>query len=282
MHRQPSPLVLLAVLALGACNAATSASPSVVYSPSPAPSPSSAAFAKSFEVNGHRLSMQCVGTGSPTLVYLHGLGGTGFPLDTTFSTRTRVCTYDRLNAGSSEHLPGRRTGAQAVADLHALLAVAGIGPPYVLDGGSFGGLIAIIYIGTYPSEVKGLVMEDAALPADAEIDDILPEPDRTQVKKELANNGEAFEYSITAEAKAALVLVPDMPVSYIQATSMDIPANWPRDQIVSMTLQHAQDFVDRFTDGRVIRVDSQHYPQSAAMVEAIHQEIDRILTLTGV
>jgi pimeloyl-ACP methyl ester carboxylesterase len=55
--------------------------------------------------------------------------------------------------------------------------------------GSFGGLIAIIYIGTYPSEVTGLVMEDAALPADAEIDDILPEPDCTQVKKELANKG---------------------------------------------------------------------------------------------
>ena len=49
-----------------------------------------------------------------------------------------------------------------VADLHALLTAAAIPGPYVLAGHSFGGLVARLYAATYPDEVVGMVLIDAA------------------------------------------------------------------------------------------------------------------------
>jgi pimeloyl-ACP methyl ester carboxylesterase len=54
------------------------------------------------------------------------------------------------------------TAQQGVADLHALLTAAKEPGPYVLVGHSWGGLIARLFASTYPDEVSGLVLVDAA------------------------------------------------------------------------------------------------------------------------
>ena len=53
------------------------------------------------------------------------------------------------------------TATDGVADLHALLASAGVRGPYVIAGHSYGGLIARLYASTYPDAVAGVVLEDA-------------------------------------------------------------------------------------------------------------------------
>ena len=58
--------------------------------------------------DGHGLYIECAGTGSPTIVFLHGIGGNrthGTPLLSEFSSRTRVCIYDRANMGLSDKWP---------------------------------------------------------------------------------------------------------------------------------------------------------------------------------
>ena len=58
---------------------------------------------------------------------------------------------------------GQPTKAQGgAADLHALLSAAKEPGPYVLVAHSWGGLIARFYASTYPDEVAGLVLLDAA------------------------------------------------------------------------------------------------------------------------
>ena len=235
-----------------------------------------------YDVGGHSLYLECEGSGSPTIVYLHGIGGNrsnGNFLLKAFSSSRRVCTYDRVNEGDSDHVTDPQTASRAVADLHALLAAAGVRPPYLLVAASFGGLIGITYTSTYPSEVVGMVMLDASLPADAEIDKILPEPDRTEVTKEFAVQGEVFEYSTLAEAGRALDRMPDIPVTYLGATQFAaVPPNWPADQIIALTKQHWHEFVARFTKGRLVEVDSPHFPMPDAVVNA---EIDRMFSLLG-
>jgi pimeloyl-ACP methyl ester carboxylesterase len=48
--------------------------------------------------------------------------------------------------------------------LHALLAQAGVRPPYVMVGASAGGYHVRVYAGDFPAEVAGMVLVDASHP----------------------------------------------------------------------------------------------------------------------
>jgi pimeloyl-ACP methyl ester carboxylesterase len=126
---------------------------------------------------GHRMYLECRGIGSPTAVLVGGLrasaedwniadksGPAVFPEVAKF---TRVCTYDRPgtpvgdNQSRSDPVRQPTTARDAVADLHALLSVAGERGPDVLVGHSYGGLVARLYASTYSEDVSGLVLVDA-------------------------------------------------------------------------------------------------------------------------
>ena len=136
------------------------------------------------DVGGHEMFIACRGKGSPTVVYLHGMGGLGRGAvevsDKLGGPRPRYCGYHPPNGlGISDTLSGPLTGKDSVEDLHALLAAADVPPPYVLVGASFGGLIADMYAATYPDEVVGMVLLDSPLPdAIVEQDRYIPKKDR--------------------------------------------------------------------------------------------------------
>lgn len=75
---------------------------------------------------------------------------------------TRVCSYDRAGYGWSEPSPIPRTSQQIAKELHLLLRHAGLQPPYILVGHSFGGFNARVFNGLYPDEVAGMVLVDSS------------------------------------------------------------------------------------------------------------------------
>lgn len=164
-------------------------------------------FAGLVDIGGGRgMYLECSGSGSPTVVLIAGKGngaadwsevldptdpvhdadydalawGKGelrlsasavFPSVSRF---TRVCAYDR--PGTRLDGPDRSTpvaqphsAGQAADDLHRLLAAAGERAPYVLVPHSSGGLVATLFARTWPDEVAGLVMVDAATPLIREV-----------------------------------------------------------------------------------------------------------------
>ena len=78
--------------------------------------------------------------------------------------RTRACAYDRAGFGSSDAGPMPRTAGIIAGELGALLRGAGVVPPYVLVGHSFGALVVRILAARCPQDVSGMVLVDPADP----------------------------------------------------------------------------------------------------------------------
>lgn len=122
---------------------------------------------RSYDVGGHRLHLNCSGSGSPTVVLESGLGETS-PLWSRITSAvdrdTRVCAYDRAGHGWSGDAPHPQDGRQVAAALHTLLDRAHESGPYVLVGHSAGGAYIMTFAAQYPADVAGMVLLDSASP----------------------------------------------------------------------------------------------------------------------
>ena len=113
--------------------------------------------------DGRRLNMVCTGKGSPTVVFMQGLGSSfadWWKVRGPVSAFTRECFYDRAGLGYSDPSNKPSTAENAANDLHALLRAAGIKDRVVLVGASLGGLFATYYTDKFGSDVAGLVLVD--------------------------------------------------------------------------------------------------------------------------
>lgn len=120
------------------------------------------------DVGGHRLYLNCTGTGSPTVVLEPGAGLMSSDLRLiapAVARDTRVCVYDRAGRGWSDSAKTPQDGGDIAADLHTLLQRAHETGPYVLAGHSLGGLYALTFAAHYPDDVAGLVLVDSTPPA---------------------------------------------------------------------------------------------------------------------
>lgn len=119
------------------------------------------------DVGGHRLHLNCTGSGSPTVILEPGLGEASPAMAwiaPAVARDTRVCVYDRAGRGWSDPAGGPLDAVQTATDLHTLLDRAHIPGPYVLAGHSFGGLYVLSFAATYPDQVAGMVLLDSTAP----------------------------------------------------------------------------------------------------------------------
>ena len=125
---------------------------------------------------GRTLRYKCAGHGSPTVIIQQGMG---ISVETVFSwdkpvgwaailpriaAVTQVCVYDRAGLGLSSKLEAPGTSLDAARDLHEMLGVLRIPPPYVLAGQSLGGMDALMFAATFPDTLSGLILIESAHP----------------------------------------------------------------------------------------------------------------------
>ena len=112
-------------------------------------------------------------SGDPTVIYEAGSllpPGTNNPgwqpiRDAiTANLHLPVFLYDRAGLGQSEPVALPRPLSAFTTDLHNVLHDFGIQPPYLLVGGSFGGMLVLHYASIYPDEVMGVLLVDSTHP----------------------------------------------------------------------------------------------------------------------
>lgn len=110
-----------------------------------------------------RLFVREQGSGGLTVLFEAGIAATNlnwFHIQEQVSRFTGTASYDRGGLGWSSPCRTARTPANIAAELHEMLGRAGIKPPYVLVGHSFGGLVVRRFALLYPQEVASLVLVD--------------------------------------------------------------------------------------------------------------------------
>ncbi|HEX7295605.1 MAG TPA: alpha/beta hydrolase [Pyrinomonadaceae bacterium] len=168
------------------------------------------------DVGGHALSLLIGGQGSPAVIFEGGFG-TGIVSWSTVqkevSAFARTVSYDRAGIGQSDLGPKPRSAKQIATELHVALEKAGVKPPYVLVGHSFGGIYVRVFADMYPKEVVGMVLID---PSQESFNDWLKKNQSNRLKEVEAQIAKAPE-GVRAEAATT-------ESSYAEARATKVPA----------------------------------------------------------
>jgi pimeloyl-ACP methyl ester carboxylesterase len=114
--------------------------------------------------DGQQLYMVEMGRGGPSVIFESGIAATSqnwLALQREVSALTHTVSYDRSGLGFSGPCRTERTPTLIVRELREMLLQAGVPPPYVLVGHSFGGLVVRRFAELHPDEVAGVVLLDA-------------------------------------------------------------------------------------------------------------------------
>jgi pimeloyl-ACP methyl ester carboxylesterase len=104
-----------------------------------------------------------MGEGEPTVVFESGIGATHLNwrhIQDAVASFTSTVAYDRCGLGWSGPSQSARTPSNIANELHQMLQSAGIKPPFILVGHSFGGLVVRRFALLFPEEVAGVLLID--------------------------------------------------------------------------------------------------------------------------
>jgi len=285
--------LLVATWLIAGCAAVGSAPASPPGSPvaSPAPasamaSPAATAEARTVDVGGRSLHIECQGSGSPTVIFEAGLTGdhrTWERVAPALAERVRVCAYDRASVAPSDAAPTPRTAEDVVDDLASLLEASGEEAPIVLVGFSFGGLTSQMYAATHPDDVAGLVLVESNHPN--EVDDFWEHLTPAQIEEDRAfmrDNPEGIDLEASFEQAQAAADLPEIPLVVVTAgISEGWPPEWGDPAVFDgIRAGHQKDLASRVPGGvQVIAESSTHHVPSQepeVIIEAVEQILDQL------
>jgi pimeloyl-ACP methyl ester carboxylesterase len=239
------------------------------------------------DVGGYRLWLHQEGQGQPTVILESGWGETSTvwsAVQPAVAQWTHVCSYDRAGLGRSDPTRAPRHSRQLVTDLHTLLDVAGIRPPLILVGHSFGGLNCQLYAKLYPDEVAGLVLVESSHPDQIDRSIACLTSEQWTAYRQLADpvgSGTTTIDDIQESDRQVREAgpLPDIPVIVVTGALRDpdpVPEewNWPQEEMRAMWFEMQADLVASVPRGKQVMAQCGHdVPrlQPAVVVDAIRE-----------
>ncbi len=131
------------------------------HAQSPAPAATSAP--ELLRVGQYGVQASTLGSGPYTVIFESGFGrdlNVWRHVAPAVAKSNKVFTYSRSGHGRSEARPVTPTLASRTDELEQLIAAAGLTPPFILVGHSYGGFLIRSYAARHPGQVAGMVFVD--------------------------------------------------------------------------------------------------------------------------
>ena len=231
------------------------------------------------DAGGHSLHLLIGGQGSPAVIFEGGFGAgiaSWSSVQKDVAAFAQTVSYDRAGLGQSDPGPKPRSAKQIASELHAVLANAGVKPPYVLVGHSFGGIYVRVFADMYPNEVAGMVLID---PSQESFNDWLKknQPDRlTAAASDIAKAGAGVQAEFaaleTSYSQARVAKMPrGIPVTLLSATEDESISAEGR----KLWIEKHKEWVATVPGGKQVVAEKAHHfiqaEQPALVIEAIKQ-----------
>jgi len=238
-------------------------------------------------IGGYSLYIACAGLGTPTTIMEAGLNNNHidwFNIWPSVAQHTRVCIYDRAGTGQSENGPAPRTSEMIAEDLHALLQVANVSPPYLLVGHSLGGMHIRIYARMYPDQVYGMVLVDPTHEdIKSQLEEEMSPDDWTILQSVPPDNTENVDIEACYAQARASRHFGSRPLSVLTATG--IPTYCPGDlncvssegmaTLIRVKTEKHAELAEMSTNNRhVLLDDSRHFVQTDRPDAIIKETLD--------
>lgn len=174
-------------------------------------------------VGDHHLRVSIQGKGSPTVV-LETFGPASLEtwnrIEPGIARFARVFSYDHAGYWGSEPGPKPRDANQIVTGLHTALQSAGLPPPYILVGYSFGGPYIRVFAGRYSREVAGMVFVDPTQEGFlAMLNKQFPEINAVSEEDRLKQEEWGMQWPSLNEARDSHL--PNVPITLISAVHVE-------------------------------------------------------------
>lgn len=234
------------------------------------------------------------GEGSQVIVLVAGYGGdhrTWTTVQPKLTKLGRVVSYDRLGSGASTRSKRPRVATNFVEELRQGLKNAGLQPPYMLVGHSYGGLMVRLFASRYPNEVSGLALVDPAMenfyrraqveaPQDylKQYEELQAEADASETES-LRRDWLGFETSLQqlraappVQSKNIFILSAaeiDLPVRLRQIW-LDVHAQWSKDADATHSYVKSGHRIPREQPDAVVRAVELALGRSASERHSLH------------
>jgi pimeloyl-ACP methyl ester carboxylesterase len=233
------------------------------------------------DVGGHRIWVRCSGHGSPTVVFVSGLGvdseDTWASVAGPVSRRTRVCEYNRPGVGLSPAVRPPRDAAHMAKELAALVDSVAPRGRLVLVGASLGGLVTQIYAGARPERIAGVVLVDSLHPrSNTLIERAIGTPAAAENRRILSQNVEGARWSdlvASYRQAAAARPFPAVPLVVLKHGISFDPGGRPVPAVERIWGRLQLDLAQRSPHGRLVVARRSHHriaeDQPGLVVDAI-------------
>lgn len=233
-----------------------------------------------------RLYVSRAGDGRPIVILEGGLGSTSHTwalVQPSIAQFTSVCSYDRAGLGRSDPAVTPRTCQDMVNDLHTMLTLAGITPPYVLVGHSMGGLIVRLYAAQHPDSVVGMVLidtshEDKHIHFESVLSEDLIQRNRAYLDDPFRNSELLDVPASTSQVRSARRLF-DCPLIILARGLPDEPsAIWPSESLQRIEVDLQRELAGISTRGTFIFAEKSHHfiqrDEPELVIESIRQVVE--------